>query len=187
MEAAVVVAALPLTPAATVAPEGRERRATSKSSRDNMQTTSAAVSQQGIVIDVETWDTDHPMAPRADGLSRIDAPFWLYPGCLRVDGQWRLPDGSTPSPDQLRREWTALQFDARVESFSPGAWDRLEALRSDTNFPESVRLQVAAAIRAAGKAQTVMSDDPRTIAFVAAAVALGVLTQDAADKILLGP
>lgn len=84
----------------------------------------------------------------------------------------------------LPRTWTALEFDVRVETTSPGAWERLEAAAANPQIPEEYRLLLRAAIRQAAKAQEIVSDDPRTLAFLDAAVSFGVISEDARSRIL---
>lgn len=89
--------------------------------------------------------------------------------------------------DERRREWSARDFDSRVELLAPGAWDRLQAAAVNPELPEEVRAQLRVAIRQADKAVSVVSDDPDTMAFIGAAVAVGVLSQEQAEAILEGP
>lgn len=85
------------------------------------------------------------------------------------------------------RVWSALEFDTRVETISPGAWERLEDVEVNALIPKANRTQVKAAIRRAAKAVQIESDDPQTLAFLEAAVVLGVITGDAKDRILNDP
>lgn len=89
--------------------------------------------------------------------------------------------------EPLPRTWTALEFDVRVEGFSPGAWNRLEAAVENPGIPEEYRLQLRAAVRQAAKAQEIVSNDPRTLAFLAVAVAFGVVTEEERTRILFDP
>ena len=82
------------------------------------------------------------------------------------------------------RVWTALEFDARVETISPGAWERLDDASINALIPKASRSQVKAAIRQAAKATQIESDDPRTLAFLDAAVALGVITAEERTRVL---
>lgn len=86
----------------------------------------------------------------------------------------------TPVP----RVWTALEFDARVEAISPGAWERLEDVSVNALIPKAGRPQVKAAIRRAAKAVQIESDDEQTLAFLDAAVALGVITAEEQTRVL---
>lgn len=82
------------------------------------------------------------------------------------------------------RVWSALEFDTRVETISPGAWGRLEDVSVNTLIPKANRSRVKAAIRRAAKAVQIESDDPQTIAFLDAAVALGVVTSEEKTRVL---
>jgi len=77
-----------------------------------------------------------------------------------------------------------LEFDTRVETISPGAWERLEAASVNALIPKANRSQVKAAIRRASKAVQIESDDPQTVAFLDAAVALGVITSEEKTRVL---
>lgn len=82
------------------------------------------------------------------------------------------------------RVWTALEFDTRVEAISPGAWERLEGASVNALIPKANRAQVKAAIRRAAKAVQIESDDHQTLAFLDAAVALGVITAEERTRVL---
>lgn len=89
--------------------------------------------------------------------------------------------------DERRREWSAKDFDERVEMLAPGAWDRLADAAANPGLPSEVRAQLRKAIRQSEKAVSVVSDNPDTLRFIGAAVAVGVLTQEQATAILEGP
>lgn len=89
-----------------------------------------------------------------------------------------------PRSAPVPRVWSALEFDAHVESISPGAWERLEDTSVSTSIPKVSRSQVRAAIRRASKAVQIESDDPQTLAFLDAAVALGVVSASEKQRIL---
>lgn len=80
--------------------------------------------------------------------------------------------------------WSAKDFDERVESMAPGAWDRLEDMAVDPETPAEIRKIIRAAIRLSSKAVEVVSTNEETLRFMGMAVAVGVLTQDQSDKIL---
>ncbi len=89
--------------------------------------------------------------------------------------------------EEMRREWSAKDFDERVESLAPGAWDRLESAAESGQLPDEVRSRLRSAVRQASKAVTVISDEPDTLKFMGAAVAVGVLSSEQAAAILEGP
>lgn len=120
-----------------------------------------------------------------EGSVAIECPNTVGPGWTFQSGAWSRP--SVTTAPQGPRVWTALEFDARVESISPGAWERLESTAANPGLPEAYRSQLRAAIRQSAKAQEIVSDDPRTLAFLDAAVSFGVITADERSRILTDP
>ena len=116
------------------------------------------------------------------GTVAVECPNTVGPGWTYQAGAWSCPSFQ-PAP-QGARVWTALEFDVRVATVSPGAWERLEAAAGNTQIPEEYRLMLRAAIRQAAKAQEIVSDDPRTLAFLEAAVQFGVISDEARSRIL---
>lgn len=101
-------------------------------------------------------------------------------GPVSVVRTYEVHERAVPVP----RVWSALEFDARVEEVSPGAWERLEDVSVNALIPKANRSQVKAAIRRAAKAVQIESDDPQTLAFLDAAVALGVITAEEQTRVL---
>jgi len=85
------------------------------------------------------------------------------------------------------RSWTALEFTERLDKFAPGALDALDDAIANAGLPAEVRAQLRIARRRLLAAQEVNSKNDETVKFMAAAVALGILTQDQADHVLKDP
>lgn len=85
---------------------------------------------------------------------------------------------------EAEHEWSALEFYNHVETNAPGAWDRMDAAAANAQLPDDVRALVRKAIRQSQLAVTVRNNNADTMAFMQLAVAIGVLTQEQADRIL---
>jgi len=85
------------------------------------------------------------------------------------------------------RTWTSLEFTERLDKFAPGALDALDDAIANAGLPAEVRAQLRIARRRLLAAQEVNSKNDETVKFMAAAVALGILTQDQADHVLKDP
>lgn len=85
------------------------------------------------------------------------------------------------------RTWTSLEFTERLDKFAHGALDALDDAIANAGLPADVRSQLRIARRRLLAAQEVNSKNSETVAFMAAAVALGILTQDQADHVLKDP
>lgn len=65
-----------------------------------MRTRTAAI-ENGVVVDVEVYDSSNPPADRPDSLPRTPCPEWVEAGC-RYDGvNFFMPDGSDVPEEKL--------------------------------------------------------------------------------------
>lgn len=144
-----------------------------------------AILRNGLVENVIVSDGLDDPSIFPEGTTPMECPDGVGVGWRLDSGGWVAPPPGAPSPTV--RVWTALEFDRRVEGISPGAWDRLEAAAANPELPAEARVQLRAAIRQSSKAAEIISDDQSTIAFLGAAVALGVITSEERDRILTDP
>lgn len=140
-----------------------------------------AILRDGRVESVVAAPTEgDPWTPPV-GTTAVPCPNHVGPGWSYASGAWIVP------PASARRIWTALEFEDRVEGIAPGAWDRLEDAKNASGLTPAQEAQIRAAVRQSQKAQEIVSDDPRTVAFLDAVVALGVITDAERARILFDP